>query len=187
MRDACNRIKQIGARIVRNNFTLLIVRLLLGSILVVAALGKLPDQVRFVEVVNSYGLLPPIMAEIYGWSLPWVEIIAGTGLIAGLLARYFAGISFLMIISFIIANGTAVYEKIFCPCFGGEAGLIKTSDALGILGIDRFYKGEVLWGILKLISGGGFFIWYIVDICLHAYRLGTTGQWTKGEVSSIQA
>jgi uncharacterized membrane protein YphA (DoxX/SURF4 family) len=132
MRYACNKIKQISTRVLRNNYTLLIARLLLGSILIVAALGKLPDQVRFVEVVNSYGLLPQYMAEIYGWSLPWIELIVGTGLITGLFARYFAGISFLMIISFIVANGTAVYEKIFCPCFGGEAGLIKTSDALAI-------------------------------------------------------
>jgi len=71
--------------------------------------------------------------------------------------------------------------------WGNLVTYILLSVTLGILGIDRFYKGEVLWGILKLISGGGFFIWYIVDICLHAYRLGTTGQWKKGEVSSIQA
>ncbi len=56
------------------------------------------------------------------------------------------------------------------------------SVTLGILGIDRFYKGEVLWGVLKLISGGGAGIWYVVDICIYAYRFGKTGQWTKGQV-----
>jgi TM2 domain-containing membrane protein YozV len=55
------------------------------------------------------------------------------------------------------------------------------SVGLGVMGIDRFYKGEILWPILKLISAGGFGIWYIVDICIHAYRLGKTGQWTKDE------
>jgi TM2 domain-containing membrane protein YozV len=58
------------------------------------------------------------------------------------------------------------------------------SLTLGFFGIDRFYKGEILWGILKLISGGGFGIWWLVDACIHAYRLGTTGQWTKGMVMS---
>lgn len=56
------------------------------------------------------------------------------------------------------------------------------SVGLGIFGLDRFYKGEAGWGVLKLISGGGFGIWYLVDICIYAYRLGTTGQWTKGSV-----
>ena len=116
--------------ILENKYTLLAVRLVLGSILLVAASGKLPDQARFVEVVDSYGLLPPVIAGIYGWSLPWIEIILGVGLVTGFFVRVFAGVNILMIISFMIANGTAVYEKIFCPCFGGETGLIKTSDAL---------------------------------------------------------
>ncbi len=57
------------------------------------------------------------------------------------------------------------------------------SVTLGILGIDRFYKGEILWGVLKLISEGGVGIWYIVDLCIFAYRFGMTGQWTKGQIS----
>jgi len=57
------------------------------------------------------------------------------------------------------------------------------SVVLGILGIDRFFKGEAGWGVLKLITGGGLGIWYLVDICVYSYRLGTTGQWTKGQVT----
>jgi TM2 domain-containing membrane protein YozV len=66
--------------------------------------------------------------------------------------------------------------------WGNLVTYLLLSIGLGLLGIDRFYKGEVGWGILKLISGGGFGIWYLVDVILHAYRLGRTGQWTKGTV-----
>ena len=37
---------------------------------------------------------------------------------------------------------------------------------LGGLGIDRFYTGHIVLGILKLITGGGFGIWWIIDFIL---------------------
>jgi TM2 domain-containing membrane protein YozV len=35
---------------------------------------------------------------------------------------------------------------------------------LGVLGIHRFYVGKILTGILMLITGGGFGIWWLIDL-----------------------
>jgi TM2 domain-containing membrane protein YozV len=38
----------------------------------------------------------------------------------------------------------------------------------GYIGVDRFYMGYVGLGILKLLTFGGFGIWYVIDIILIA-------------------
>lgn len=37
---------------------------------------------------------------------------------------------------------------------------------LGFLGVDRFYLGKVGTGILKLLTFGGFAVWYLIDLIL---------------------
>jgi TM2 domain-containing membrane protein YozV len=44
------------------------------------------------------------------------------------------------------------------------------SILFGGLGVDRFIMGKIGTGILKLITGGGFGIWWIIDIVLVATK-----------------
>lgn len=46
------------------------------------------------------------------------------------------------------------------------------SWSLGFLGADRFYKGEVGLGVLKLITLGAFGVWWLIDACIWTYQLG---------------
>lgn len=40
----------------------------------------------------------------------------------------------------------------------------------GSIGVDRFIMGHVVLGILKLLTGGGFGIWWIIDVILIATK-----------------
>ena len=51
---------------------------------------------------------------------------------------------------------------------------------LGELGVDRFYLGYVGLGILKLITAGGFGIWWLIDLILIA-----TGKMTAKDGSEL--
>ena len=41
---------------------------------------------------------------------------------------------------------------------------------VGSLGVDRFYMGYIGTGILKLITFGGFGIWWLIDLILIATK-----------------
>lgn len=64
---------------------------------------------------------------------------------------------------------------------------------LGFLGIDRFYTGNVLAGLIKLLTLGGFTIWWVIDIVIFAVeavkkagqeKQAHPGQWESGSLAA---
>src|SRR3990172_2397742 len=43
---------------------------------------------------------------------------------------------------------------------------------LGWAGADRFYNGQILWGVIKAATGGGALVWWIIDALYYTYLAG---------------
>ena len=43
---------------------------------------------------------------------------------------------------------------------------------VGWLGADRFYQGQSVWGILKLVTLGALGIWWLIDALYFTYKAG---------------
>ncbi len=54
-------------------------------------------------------------------------------------------------------------------------GALIVSILVGSLGVDRFMMGKVGLGILKLITLGGFGVWWLIDVILIATKYNFKG------------
>ncbi len=123
--------------ILSNKYFLIILRLIVGGFFVFASFDKLMNQEAFSRAIYNYKFLPDLFINIFAIIIPYIELIAGLLLIAGIFKR---GSSFLisfMLVIFIIALSQA-YAKgldINCGCFSLET-VGQKSDILLRIGED---------------------------------------------------
>jgi len=101
-----------------------VARLVLGVVWVVAGALKLGDPAENVRAVRAYDLLPESLVQVVGHALPVVEIVVGLCLLLGLLTRWAALVSGLLLLGFVVGISAAWARgmSIECGCFGGGGG-----------------------------------------------------------------
>ncbi|RBP39039.1 methylamine utilization protein MauE [Roseimicrobium gellanilyticum] len=96
-----------------------LLRWFLGLLLVWAALGKLANLQEFYVMLVAYRLpLPQAMLRGVAMVLPWMELLCGLLLIAGLRQRAALAWSLVMFVTFVMCTGQAWLRglKIACGC-----------------------------------------------------------------------
>lgn len=102
----------------------LLLRMLLGGIFVAAGVLKIWNPAMFADSISYYRLLPHAWVNLLAITLPWIEVLAGGMLMAGLWKRANAGLIAAMMVVFIIAIAQAIARdlNIECGCFGTGDG-----------------------------------------------------------------
>lgn len=136
--------------ILRDSYLILVLRLFVGATFIFSAVTKLPLQSQFVEIVQSYHLLPDPLSTAYGIALPWIELLIGVYLLLGVLLKPSAFATILIGISFLIANVSAIVRgEQYCGSCFGESISLPVSQALTL----DFLL--MIAALLLLLAGGG--------------------------------
>ncbi len=111
-------------------------RLLLGIVLIWAALPKLHDPLTFTQAVRAYDATPEWLSKGIGYGLPVLELCLGIALILGVTVRIAASVAAVLFLVFLIGliQAAARGIKLTCGCFGGGGATAgQTSYTLDIL------------------------------------------------------
>jgi uncharacterized membrane protein YphA (DoxX/SURF4 family) len=98
--------------LLRHPRTHLLLRLLLGGFFVFACLDKIASPAAFARIVYQWQVIGPVPSNLVAVTLPWVELVAGLLLIAGVWKRESALVIALMLVVFIVAAGSVMARGI---------------------------------------------------------------------------
>ena len=109
---------------------LIALRLVLAAVFLYAAYTKLRQPwLLFAMSIDAYQILPHWAVLTLGRTLPWLELLIGVLLAAGIALRYVAALATLLLALFfaVMLHAFAKGMSIDCGCFGlGEAISAKT-------------------------------------------------------------
>lgn len=124
----------------------------LGAVFLYASLEKIAQPRDFARIVYHYQVIGPsarlgyLPANLLAIALPWTEAVAGLLLIAGVWRREAAAVVSMLLVTFLVAVGSALYRGIDienCGCFtvegaGRQAGLWLLVGDAALLAVSVF-------------------------------------------------
>ena len=130
----------------KNRTLLLVFRLALGGLFVYAGVVKVLDPLDFAQNIRNYRLVGQSLSFIAAAVLPWLEILAGVALAAGIWKRASALIISGLLVFFIVLTLVTIARglDVECGCFGAlsrKSGFGVILEDLGMLfmGLSLFF------------------------------------------------
>ncbi|HJQ01028.1 MAG TPA: MauE/DoxX family redox-associated membrane protein [Jatrophihabitans sp.] len=138
----------------------LVVRLGLAAVWAWASLAKIRDPRTFLRAVRAYDATPEWLSKVIAYGLPMLELTLAILLLIGLIVRYAAAASAVLLLIFLVGliEAAARGIKLECGCFGGGGGTTGstsyTLDILRDIGLLILAAFLILWPLTKLSVDG---------------------------------
>ena len=132
--------------LISNKYIIFLSRCVLGTVFIVASLEKISIPEAFASAVEAYRSLPLPVINLFALLVPWVELICGLFLVAGIFVRASSLLLSSLLMLFIGAIIFAMLRNlsIDCGCFGSAhstpIGWMKVLEDIGLflLGLHVF-------------------------------------------------
>lgn len=143
-------------------YVVLLGRLIIGGLFVYASIYKIADPASFAVSIRNYLILPPEWSNLCALMLPWVEIVAGTFLILGILTRPSALLTTGMLGVFLgaVIHAYSIGLNIDCGCFSASG---SSEGRIGFYHIARDTSLFLISLVVLLFDRGHFSLWDVVS------------------------
>ena len=133
-------------------------RIVLGGVFIYASIDKIMHPEEFAKAIENYHVLPFGLENLLALTLPWLELIAGVALIAGVMVDGAAIMIIIMNIVFIFAISQALARGISIEggCFSVTT---EGGDNIGFQTILRDI-GYLIMGFIVLYRKDNLFEFY---------------------------
>ena len=108
-------------KLLHNEYLQLSIRLILGGLFLYAGLGKITTPLDFAAMIYNYKILPDELIGPAASAIPWIEVLSGFCLLAGLRTKggalAISGLLAMFIVILIISAARGL--DVECGCFSG--------------------------------------------------------------------
>ena len=106
-------------KLYKNSKIVLFSRVVLGIVFVYASIDKIINPIDFSNAIDNYHITPIQLNNIAALIIPWIELVIGICLLAGVFLKGASMISICLLIFFIFIISQALVRGIdlHCGCF----------------------------------------------------------------------
>lgn len=111
-------------RFLANEYNVLTARVFLGALFVIASIDKIADPLAFAQSITNYRIIGGASATALATVIPWMELLAGLCMIAGVLLRGSALLAGTLLAVFTggVISALLRHLDISCGCFTQDPG-----------------------------------------------------------------